>query len=295
MKKTWNRVARLVLLILIILTCALMYQGKPLAAKAKISKKSSHLAPGDRLKLKVKGTKKKVKWSSSNKKVCTVSKKGKVKAKKVGKATITAKVNGKKLKCKIVVENKGVNRARKLRNYVLKKGKYNKKTKAYELKWFVMDSSNNCTDAMISAYKGKYDMQFYYHRDAESSYSSDTIMDINLISGAASLKKGNIMLYHDEDVDSDYDETTYYGKITSAYDRKGNGLTLTKKTFTETGEEGETLAEVDTASVLALYKKDCASRINTAFERWDRLFSKKYPALKKDGISMKSIGFSKWK
>ena len=37
-----------------------------------------------------------MKWSSSNKAVVTVSKNGTVKAKKVGKATITAKV-GKKI------------------------------------------------------------------------------------------------------------------------------------------------------------------------------------------------------
>ena len=48
--------------------------------------------------LKVKGTKKKVKWSSSKKKVAVVTKSGKVTAKKSGTAYITARVNGQKLK-----------------------------------------------------------------------------------------------------------------------------------------------------------------------------------------------------
>lgn len=295
MKKTWNRFTMLVLLTLAAFACALMYQGKPVDAKVRLSSKSAHLAPGDTLKLKVKGTKKKVKWSSSNKKVCTVSKKGKVKAKKIGKATIVARVKGKKLKCKIIVEPKRVNRARKLRNYVIKKGKYNKTAKAYELKWFVMDTSNNCEDAMISAYKGKYDLQFYYHRDAESSYQYDTIMTINLITGVTSIKKGTAKLYRDEDVDDEYDETTYYGEITTAFDGKGNGLTLTKKTWTESGGEKDVLAETEVESVLTGAKAGCVSRFNEAFKRWDVLFSKKYPALKKSGVSMKSIGFSKWK
>ena len=46
---------------------------------------------------------KKVTWSSSNKKVAAVSKKGKVTAKKLGTAKITAKVNGKKYTCTVKV------------------------------------------------------------------------------------------------------------------------------------------------------------------------------------------------
>lgn len=55
--------------------------------------------------LKVDGTKKKVKWSSSKKKIATVNKNGKITAKKSGTAYITAKVNGKKTKCKISVRS----------------------------------------------------------------------------------------------------------------------------------------------------------------------------------------------
>lgn len=44
-----------------------------------------------------------VKWKSSNAKVATVSKKGKVTAKGTGKAVITAKAGGKKLTCKVTV------------------------------------------------------------------------------------------------------------------------------------------------------------------------------------------------
>lgn len=63
---------------------------------------------GKTVTLKLKNNKKKIKWSSSNKKVATVTKKGKVKGKKVGKATITAKVGKKKYKCKINVKKKVV-------------------------------------------------------------------------------------------------------------------------------------------------------------------------------------------
>ena len=72
------------------------------ASKIKISKKSVVTNKGKTVRLKVKGTSKKVRWSSSNKKVATV-KKGRVKAKNTGKVTITAKVGKKKLRCKVRV------------------------------------------------------------------------------------------------------------------------------------------------------------------------------------------------
>lgn len=89
------------------------------AAKKKVKVKSMSLnykkktlMVGKTLKLKatVKPRKAKatIKWTSSNKKVATVSSKGKVKAKKKGTAKITATVKGTKLKkiCKITVKAK---------------------------------------------------------------------------------------------------------------------------------------------------------------------------------------------
>lgn len=74
--------------------------------EAKTSMKKT-LYVGQTLKLYVIGAKKKkVKWKSTNKKVAKVSKKGKVKALKAGKATIIAKVGKKKLKCKLTVKKR---------------------------------------------------------------------------------------------------------------------------------------------------------------------------------------------
>lgn len=77
-------------------------------AKPKLSKKSATLNVGKSLKLTLKNNKKKVKWSTSNKKVATVSN-GKITAKGAGKATITAKVGSKKYTCKITVKANKVN------------------------------------------------------------------------------------------------------------------------------------------------------------------------------------------
>lgn len=80
------------------------------ATKPKLSKTKITMTVGQHKKLKVKGISKKrakrIKWKSSKKKVVTVTKTGKIKARKAGKATITAKVGKKKLKCKVVVKRK---------------------------------------------------------------------------------------------------------------------------------------------------------------------------------------------
>lgn len=76
------------------------------AKKPKLNKTSVKLYVGKTVKLKLKNNKKKVVWSSSNKKVATVSKKGVVKAKKAGTAKIRAKVGKKKYTCKVKVIKK---------------------------------------------------------------------------------------------------------------------------------------------------------------------------------------------
>lgn len=80
------------------------------ATKPKLSKTKITMTVGQSKKLKVKGISKKrakrIKWKSSKKKVVTVTKTGKIKARKAGKAVITAKVGKKKLKCKVVVKRK---------------------------------------------------------------------------------------------------------------------------------------------------------------------------------------------
>ena len=78
------------------------------AKKVKLNKVKATIYVGKTVQLKVNNNKKKVKWSSSNKKVATVSKRGKVTGKKAGKATITAQIGKKKYKCKIIVKKKAV-------------------------------------------------------------------------------------------------------------------------------------------------------------------------------------------
>lgn len=97
------------LLVTIILMASLIVmpqmQNKVQAA-VKISSTKKTMYKGYTYKLKVTGTDKEVKWSSSDKSKATVNSKGKVYVKKNGKVTITAKVGGKKYNCKVTIKNK---------------------------------------------------------------------------------------------------------------------------------------------------------------------------------------------
>lgn len=84
-------------------SCLLEAKGKTPV----LNKKSIRIALGKKYRLKVKNAAgKKVKWSSSNKKIVTV-KNGRITAKKVGSAKIRAKVAKKTLVCKVIVKKSG--------------------------------------------------------------------------------------------------------------------------------------------------------------------------------------------
>ena len=94
------------ILTLVLFVSILLFTSVPAEAKSKKPKLSLSkltLTEGQHKRLTVKHKKGKVKWSSSNKKVASVSKSGLIKAKKEGKTTITAKVGKKRLKCKVKV------------------------------------------------------------------------------------------------------------------------------------------------------------------------------------------------
>lgn len=86
-----------------ILLCVIWMTALPSFAAVKLNRTTAVVTAGFTVKLKVKGTGKKVSWKSSNTKVAAVSKKGIVKAKKKGNAIITAVVDGRGYLCQIQV------------------------------------------------------------------------------------------------------------------------------------------------------------------------------------------------
>ncbi|MCH5268347.1 MAG: Ig-like domain-containing protein [Lachnospiraceae bacterium] len=77
------------------------------AQKVELNKSKVTLYIGNSVTLKLKNTKKKVTWKSTNKSVATVSQKGVVKAKKQGSCKVTAKTASHKYVCKVIVKKKG--------------------------------------------------------------------------------------------------------------------------------------------------------------------------------------------
>lgn len=89
------------LLFVLIMFISFLYPSKVYAAS--LNKTSTTIVIDEVKKLTVNGTSKKVKWSTTNKKIATVSKSGYVTGKKAGTCYIKAKVGKKTYKCKITV------------------------------------------------------------------------------------------------------------------------------------------------------------------------------------------------
>ena len=92
------------------------------ASNIQLNKSDITIQVGKTYDLKVKGTKKKVKWKTANKKIATVNSKGKVTGEEVGTTTITAKIGKKSLKCKVTVEENKILYANKSSIQIKDKG-----------------------------------------------------------------------------------------------------------------------------------------------------------------------------
>ncbi len=96
-----KKIARLLSLALIMVMVTGIIPVK--AASVKLNKKRATLEIGASISLKLTGAEGKVTWKSSDKKIASVSKKGKVTAKAEGTATITATCGTEKYTCKVTV------------------------------------------------------------------------------------------------------------------------------------------------------------------------------------------------
>lgn len=148
----------MVLLALCIAVLLPMGAGRVQAAAPQLSNKNVKLAVKEKKTLKVTGTTKTVKWSSSKKNVAAV-KNGRVTAKQPGLTVITAKVGKKKLTCRVrVVQQYSLLEMNKKVNAYLKKH-----YKAQ--KWVSFDS-----EAML--WQGKYT----YAIRSQSGTSANTLV-----------------------------------------------------------------------------------------------------------------------
>lgn len=73
------------------------------SGKVKLSKRKLKIKKGKTKRLKLNNTSKKIVWKSSDRSVATVNRKGIVKAKEIGKCTITARAGGRRYQCSVQV------------------------------------------------------------------------------------------------------------------------------------------------------------------------------------------------
>lgn len=104
-KKTVTTIAIIAMALTLALPMTAEAKAKPKLSKNKVTLTITKKKTKPTYKLKVKNASGKVKWSSNNKKVATVSKSGKVTAKNKGVAFISAKAGKRILRCKVTVKD----------------------------------------------------------------------------------------------------------------------------------------------------------------------------------------------
>lgn len=267
-----NRLLRVSALLLVMSVCVafmpMMHGDVAYGKSLKLSKKTVYIAKGKKVKLKVKGTKKKAKWSSSDSRIATVSKKGKVKGKKPGIAVITATVKGKSLRCTVHVMDKYSAKARALRTKILKQ-----KGRKIEKK-FVYDYGDTTTVVSISANKKDNKLVFQRVNKFDTSEGGNKItLTIDLIDnlpGAIEYESYPDGITH-----------SLKGTLTRNFTEKGGGVTAISRT--ETNEED---GSVINHPITEEDKELLAYFFHAASGDFNLLMKKKAK-----GYTMKKIGF----
>ena len=262
------------------------------ASKIKLNKTSAFVVKGKSIQLRVKGTKAKVKWFSKSKKIAVVNRYGKVKGKSIGTVYIIAKVKGKKLKCFVRVGDKRMANARKLRSYILKKGKKSEGGwKSIRLWYGSDDGDDECwfsKESIISAKKGTNTIKFFY----ENFYEDDAMKVTTTVTykfNYTRYKNPVKVLYVDDDYGYDDEGFDAQGTINKGYDVDGSGVGLNKLIIRKKDDHDNIVVqELDPNSPDAvLYKNYYLEDIQLSFSKWNH-------HLKKKGYSMRSIGFYRY-
>lgn len=101
--KVKNGIRTALLLTCMLIACFMLLPYQKASAAIRLNIRSATIVKGESVQLSIKGTKSKVKWSSNDKNIASVSKTGKVTAKSVGSTSITAIVKKKQYACVIEV------------------------------------------------------------------------------------------------------------------------------------------------------------------------------------------------
>lgn len=247
------------------------YTCKITVQTPKLSRSSATIYVNKTLQLKVSGTTQKVKWSTSNKKIATVSSKGKVTAKAAGKANITATINGVKFVCKVTVKkaSSGTTAKQKanqtLKNYIQSKGYTNSDGNKFIVTYDTTDSVKFTCGIVYNSKKN----QFNYMIVAEGN-TGNFISTLTMTTSLNPSTASNDFIYAENAggfrMKVNFDMSSY----------KANS----KLKFTTTYTEGASASYTDMNNA-------ANALLQSGMRGWSQL-------AKKAGVSMKSLGFSSY-
>lgn len=124
------------------------FQIKVSVKTVKISDSSLLLEKGNTKQLKIKGCSKGITWSSSNKKIATVSKKGVVKGKNIGNVIISAKIGNKRIGCAVSVTTYALKKVCERATYIGNNWQYSQAKRTqfgyYDCSALVWKAYNEC-------------------------------------------------------------------------------------------------------------------------------------------------------
>ena len=186
-------------------------------AAPRISSSKLTMIKGQSRTLKITGLKKgqKITWKSSNSKIVTVNKAGKLFAKSAGNATITAQVNGIRFVCKVKIQKKATpakptptaapKPGIKLKNHILNKGKKasdgsvkielntHDESKKIDMDLGGLGSSSSSMQVSVDEYRSityipkNNSFKFYFRFSSHDDLKSDITLTFPMNSTAASL------------------------------------------------------------------------------------------------------------
>ena len=274
-------------------------------AAPRISSSKLTMIKGQSRTLKITGLKKgqKITWKSSNSKIVTVNKAGKLFAKSAGNATITAQVNGIRFVCKVKIQKKAApakptptaapKPGIKLKNHILNKGKKasdgsvkielntHDESKKIDMDLGGLGSSSSSMQVSVDEYRSityipkNNSFNFYFRFSSHDDLKSDITLTFPMNSTAASLNFYFYMSILPDDESGTLIATMSSSAPLSAIRNESSNLSFH---FQKLTDPYEILTQKD-ASELA------NDTLDMAVPYWTDL-------LKGSGITLRSLGFS---
>ena len=279
------------------------YTCKVTVQAPKLNKTSVTLKAGQTYQLKLIGTNQKITWKSSNPKIVTVNKSGKLFAKSAGNAKVTAQVNGIRFVCNVKILKKAApakpaptaapKPGPKLKSYILSKGKKasdgsvkielntHDESKKIDMDLSGLGSSSSSMQIIVDEYRSityipkNNSFKFYFRFSSHNDLKSDITLTFPMNSTAASLSFYFYMSILPDDESGTLIATMGASAPLAAIKNESSNLSFRFRKLTD---PYEILTQKDASEI-------ANDTLDMAIPYWADL-------LKGSGITLRSLGFS---